>query len=273
MLFYLSSISIATYAPAARVVGCRPLTRRKFMPEEKKVYLNRLILHEDNPRFEGILDEEKAITALCSSEKILELAKDIAENGLSPLERFMVFQEDPEDAPDDANFVVAEGNRRLCALKLLKDPKRAPANVREMFKKAAKAFKAPRTVPVVVEEDEGERRKWIERAHAGAMEGRGRKTWDTHQKTRFFQNPRNLRGQVLLDYAVARGFISKEDTAGRLSHVVRLIGNPVMRSTIGLTFGDEPTELFRNRPLEDFDKLLSWLLAEALQKKAWLTSA
>ncbi|MBY6135058.1 hypothetical protein KUV61_04410 [Nocardioides marinus] len=237
------------------------------MPEEKKVYLNRLILHEDNPRFEGVLNEERAINALCSSEKILELAKDIAENGLSPLERFMVFQEDPEDPPEEANYVVAEGNRRLCALKLLKDPKRAPATMREAFQRASKGFRAPRTISVVIEEDEGERRKWIERAHAGTMEGKGRKAWNTTQKTRFFQNPRNLRGQALMDYAVARGFISKEETFGRLSHVVRLVGNPVMRAAIGLSTGSDPTELFRNRPAEDFDKFLVWLLDEALNKR------
>lgn len=237
------------------------------MPLEKKVYLNRLILHEDNPRFDGVLDEEKAINSLCGSEKILELAKDIAENGLSPLERFMVFQEDLADAPDDANYVVAEGNRRLCALKLLKDPKRAPSTMREAFKKAAKGFKSPRTVSVVVEEDEVERRKWIERAHAGTMEGKGRKAWNTTQKTRFFQSPRNLRGQALMDYSVARGFISVGDTAGRLSHVVRLLGNPVLRSIIGLSSGSEPNVLLRNRPLEDFDKFISWLLSEALTKE------
>lgn len=240
------------------------------MPVVKKVRLNQLILHEDNPRFEGVLDEEAAIAALCANEKILELARDVAENGLSPLERFMVFLEDPNDDPADANYVVAEGNRRLCALKLLKDPKRAPSvALREAFKRAkAKAqFKAPRSIEVVVEEDEDERRKWIERAHAGTLAGKGRKAWNSVQKTRHFKNPRNLRGQAVLDYAVVRGFVEKDAIEGRLSHVVRLVGNPVMRAAIGLHFEKDPTEPYRNRPLEDFDKLVKWLMDEALNKR------
>jgi hypothetical protein len=224
-------------------------------------------LHEDNPRFEGVLNEEEAIKALCLSKKLLELARDIAENGLSPLERFMVFREDPNDEPADANYVVAEGNRRLCAVKLLKDPKRAPSTMRDAFKRAKAKFTVPRSIEVVIEEDEDERRKWIERAHAGTLDGKGRKAWNTVQKTRHFKNARNLRGQAVLDYAVARGLVSKDEIGGRLSHVVRLVGNPAMRATIGLHFYSEPTEPHRIRPLEDFDKLISWLLEEALEKQ------
>ncbi|MBR9652219.1 hypothetical protein [Thalassovita aquimarina] len=237
------------------------------MPEVKKIGLNRLILHEDNPRFEGVLDEEAAIAALCANEKVLELARDISENGLSPLERFMVFREDPDDDPTDANYVVAEGNRRLCALKLLKDPKRAPSTMRDALKRAKAKFKVPRSIEVIVEEDEDERRKWIERAHAGTLSGKGRKAWNTVQKTRHFKHPRNLRGQAVMDYAVARGFVSKDETEGRLSHVVRLVGNPVMRAALGLHFEKDPTEPYRDRPLEDFDKLAKWLMEEALVKR------
>ncbi|PXW76113.1 hypothetical protein BZA02_1176 [Ruegeria sp. P4] len=237
------------------------------MSEVKKIRLNRLILHEDNPRFEGILNEEEAIKALCSNEKVLELARDISENGLSPLERFMVFRQDIDDDPTEANYIVAEGNRRLCALKLLKDPKRAPSNMRDAFKRAKAKFTVPRTVEVVIEEDEDERRKWIERAHAGTLDGKGRKAWNTVQKTRHFRSPRNLRGQAVLDYAVSRNLVSKDQINGRLSHVVRLVGNPVMRATIGLHFESDPTEPYRVRPLEDFDKMLMWLLDEALEKR------
>ncbi len=237
------------------------------MFEVKRVFLSRLILHDDNPRFEGLLEEAEAIEALCKGEKVLELAKDIVENGLSPLERFMVFQEDTQDDPGDVNFVVAEGNRRLCALKLLKDPKKSPSQHREVFKKLARKYKTPRKIEVVVVEDEDERKKWITRAHAGASNGLGRKQWDTTQKTRYFQNPRNLRGQAILDYAVKRKFIETDDAEKMLSHLVRLIGNPIMRSTLGLRFDKDPNRVSRDRPLEDFDKLLTWLLNEAKYKR------
>lgn len=238
------------------------------MTEVKNIALSRLILHEDNPRFEGILNEEAAIAALCATEKVLDLARDIAENGLSPLDRFMAFREDPNEEPANANYVVAEGNRRLCALKLLKDPRRAPSAMRAAFQRAKTnaKIKLPRLFEVVIEEDEDERRKWIERAHAGTLSGKGRKAWNTEQKSRHFKNPRNLRGLAVLDYAVERGFVSKDEKDGRLSHIVRLIGNPVMRATLGLHFEKDPTEPYRDRPLEDFEKLIKWLINEALVK-------
>ncbi|MFV1538833.1 hypothetical protein [Phaeobacter sp. JH204B] len=237
------------------------------MLEVKKVFVSRLILHDDNPRFEGLLEETRAIEALCKGEKVVELARDIAKNGLSPLERFMVFQEDLEDDPKDANYIVAEGNRRLCALKLLKDPRKAPSQHKAVFKKLAKNYNAPRKIEVVVVEDEDERIKWITRAHAGASNGLGRKQWDTSQKTRYFQNPRNLRGQAVLDYAVERCLIRSDDSENVLSHLVRLLGNPVMRSALGIQFDKDASLVLRDRPLEDFDKLLSWLLEEAKIKK------
>lgn len=237
------------------------------MTTAKKVKLSRLFLHDDNPRFEGKLDEPAAIDELCKTEQILELARDIAENGLSPLERFMVFREDAEDELDVANFIVAEGNRRLCALKLLKDPRRAPRDLREQFKKMkSRSLRLPSTVEVAIIEDEDEREKWIKRAHNGTFGGKGRKAWDATQKTRHFKNSRNMRGQTLLDYAIDRGFLTSDDASGRLSHIVRLVSNPVMRNMIGLTSESEPQSLSRTRPLSDFDKMLTWLLDEAKDK-------
>lgn len=85
------------------------------------VPLQRLFLATDNPRHEEVEDEAAAIARLCRSENIDQLAVDISSNGINPAERFIVYPLDDEAEPGPtSNFIVAEGNRRACALKLLR---------------------------------------------------------------------------------------------------------------------------------------------------------
>ncbi len=53
---------------------------------------------------------------LCDKEDVWPLARDITNIGLNPLELFALI---PVKGHANA-FTMAEGNRRLCALKLLK---------------------------------------------------------------------------------------------------------------------------------------------------------
>ena len=66
-------------------------------------------------------------------EQILPLAEDICDRGLSPLERLAAIPHPTLDG----HFVMVEGNRRLCSLKLLRDPAKAPVADRKAFKKLA----------------------------------------------------------------------------------------------------------------------------------------
>jgi hypothetical protein len=94
--------------------------------------VSRVFLDEENPRHDPFDDQDEVISYLCSSELVLPIAQDIAKNGLNPLELFALVPEGKD------TFFAAEGNRRLCAIKLLNDPDLAPANLRKDFKKAAK---------------------------------------------------------------------------------------------------------------------------------------
>lgn len=87
------------------------------------VSLNKLHLDALNPRHDPLNDEDEIIAQLYKSEQVLSLAKDIVAKGaLSPLDRTGVVELDG----NPGHYVVVEGNRRTCALKLLHDPQKAP---------------------------------------------------------------------------------------------------------------------------------------------------
>lgn len=233
------------------------------------VGLERLFLWNGNPRHKEVDGENEAIEQLCKSEDIAELAKDIRVHGVNPAERLIVFPvEDELDASQissTTSFIVAEGNRRVCALKLLHDPDRAPSGIRPIIQKASKGWSAD-AVDVVVILDEERRRHWLKRIHDGVQGGVGRKPWNTEQKTRFSGTRRNVAAQVLLDYAQSKGMISEEDRKGSFSHMARLVGNVIVAETLGLDYSRGPDELQRNRPVADFDAALEFVVKEAKAK-------
>ena len=95
----------------------------------RTIEVARIFLDRDNPRHEPYEDEDQVIEYLCRYENIYPLAKDIAQNGLNPLELLAVIPEEDDEGGGKATYTVAEGNRRLCALKLLDDPDRAPPSL------------------------------------------------------------------------------------------------------------------------------------------------
>lgn len=205
------------------------------MSEKKTtIGLNQLILATDNPRHEEVDDEASAIAQLCSTENIEQLARDIAEYGINPAERLIVFPLDDDDIEDDTTFIVAEGNRRICALKLLSDPDLAPADIRKKVESYSQQWTPISELDVVVITDESRRRHWLMRIHDGAQGGRGRVPWKSEQKTRFTGGGRNAVAQSLLDYAESQGMLKSEERPGRISHMTRLVGNPLVRDVLGL---------------------------------------
>ena len=62
----------------------------------------------------------------------LDLIKSIAEDGFIPADPIVVWKNE-----ENEKFYVAEGNRRVTALKLLRDPQKAPKKIRAAVKKLA----------------------------------------------------------------------------------------------------------------------------------------
>lgn len=89
----------------------------------KTINISNLLLDLDNPRFPRIVESQREALNLMieiQSDKIELLASDIAKFGLDPSERLIVYKN--ELSEDPKSYTVAEGNRRLTALKLLQEP-------------------------------------------------------------------------------------------------------------------------------------------------------
>jgi len=222
--------------------------------------VDRVFLDQDNPRHERFVDQEAVIEYLCNDEKILQLARDIVKYGLNPVELFALI-------PDgDNTYLAAEGNRRLCALKLLNDPDLAPPSIRKEIENAADAWQPIKQLFAIVFTTRDEVRLWLDRIHAGFNDGRGRRQWNAEQKARNSGYSKNDRAQAILDVAQHRGYISEERRKGRLSTVQRYLGSPHLRNSLGVDFTDrdEPTTDLSE---EDFSLVLSKFIEDVAEKR------
>lgn len=85
------------------------------MAARLEVEIDRIFLDQMNPRHKPYETQSEVIDYLCNHESVLSLARDIVANGLNPIEQFALIPD--EDAGDGTlTYVVAEGNRRICAL-------------------------------------------------------------------------------------------------------------------------------------------------------------
>ncbi|MDP3070522.1 MAG: hypothetical protein Q8N18_09550 [Opitutaceae bacterium] len=112
--------------------------------DSRFISLNQLQFHPANPRLpelQGKASEREIIHELCTRSKIEALARSIADKGYFRQDRLIVFRE------DKAN-VVYEGNRRLCALKVLAKPDLAPVGMQRTFRRLSEKAKLPKKIAV-----------------------------------------------------------------------------------------------------------------------------
>lgn len=231
-----------------------------------EVDLIQLHLDSDNPRHDPIEDEPAIIAKLYTAERVLGLAKSIAANGgTSPLDKMAVIKH----PSGRGHYVVVEGNRRLCALKLLRDPAKAPTPGGKRAIEAAKVSAAalPTRLEVVEFKDRASARRWIALRHQGEQDGAGTKPWTAGQKARFdlagpkVSNP-NVQALALLDYAQACGLISAEQRGElSLTTLSRYLGNPIFRNTLGLV---DKSSIDINVDQEQFNRTVRRFLHDAL---------
>jgi hypothetical protein len=230
--------------------------------------IGRVFFDLENPRHEPFKTEDQVIEYLCEREEVYPLARDIARHGLNPLERLALVPVKSRGGRI-TGYTMAEGNRRLCAIKLLGDPERAPANLRRAFEQIANDYDyRPITkITGVVFDNKDDADIWLERIHGGTQGGIGRKTWDAEQKQRFSGTSKNRTAQLFLDYAEAKGMITPEERKRKITTVQRFIGNGVFRETIGIDEGD-PEQLSRTRPETDFDIIARRFVRDLVEGRA-----
>jgi len=234
--------------------------------ETKRISLQKIFLDNENARHDPI-DNEPEITAhLISKFKVKSLAAHIAKTeAINPLERIGVF---PHPVVKDA-YISDEGNRRMCALKLLNDPDKAPEGHRSFFRKLSESMGSPPShVDAVIFKDRQEGRPWVQIRHEGPQEGIGTLQWDVRGKVRHNRgavkptNP-NVQAVALAEYALKRGLLSKpEHDEINVTTVTRYLSNPVFRDTLGLT---SRRDLSISVVQKEFDQALEFFLRDSLK--------
>ena len=149
------------------------------------VDIDRLIPDPENPRIpvqESALD---TILALVKEDKdgLFTLARDIVEmKGVNPAELLSV------TPLSNDMFVVREGNRRIAARRLLRNPEQLKGHVSgsDMTRLRAlasdeRAKRLPTSTMVVIGDDH---EAWVDRRHLGTQGGKGLIPWNTQAKAR-----------------------------------------------------------------------------------------
>jgi hypothetical protein len=231
----------------------------------ESIPVGRIFLALDNPRHEAVESESEAIERLCAKEDVVPLARDIVRHGLSPLERFALTPINKTKSGDPTYF-VAEGNRRICALKLLADPELAPPAHRKTFESLAEDWSPIEIVQGVVFENVETLHLWLDRVHSGTQGGIGRKNWDAEQKQRFSGSSKNRLAQAVLDYAESEGMLTKEQREGKLTTAQRFLSPEAVQETFGIDRSN-PEELGRTRPKAEFDVMLKRFISDLVEGK------
>jgi len=148
--------------------------------KEKEIRVTDILLDTGNYRTGKQDDQREAIKALIEEQKnkLVNLSKDIIENGLSPLETIMVYA-----VPDEKNrYIVVEGNRRVAAIKLATQPDLAADTTwHNAFKRLHKFLpgQVPKKIICKIAGSKEDAFPWIQRRHDTGLKGAGLESWTT----------------------------------------------------------------------------------------------
>ena len=147
-----------------------------------------LKLWKGNPRFDGdgsiarikVSDFADAIISTkTEKDDFYDLVKSIVKHGFRSFDPIVVWRN------EDGKYTVAEGNRRVLALKLLRQPHLAPSSIRQFIRQQAAKFDkySVEKIPVCLAPNYEEARWYILERHAVA--GATHKRWDRLQQMRY----------------------------------------------------------------------------------------
>lgn len=205
-----------------------------------------------NPRHRELASEDQVIVHLFENEKVFALVKDIAANGLNLLQNFAVI---PNNLDSAYSYTAVDGNRRLCALKVLEDPEKAPKSYRKAISELSKSFQLPERVNAIIFSNFETAKIWLERTHGGELSGAGPKKWGTEQKQRFSDNSKNRAALQIVDFARSKGILD-ENKDSKLTTVTRYIHVPEMQAALGIEI-DEYENVTRNVKVAYFVDILT----------------
>jgi hypothetical protein len=232
------------------------------MPAEyKTIPLTKLKLDPDNSRHPKLSSQADIVEWMMLGtksigDKLYALAKDISEYGLNPLERVMV----AEDEDDNGKYFVLEGNRRVTALKLLKNPGMAPTEAwKKKFSKLNEKMEPISSVPCVIFGDDVEMAfHFMELKHLGQSGGAGIVPWETEEQGRHQQRrnrkSRHHKALDFIDHVRSSHLYTKQvkEVANNvpITTLDRLLSNKGFREFLGFKLGSDGELVFALKPLD-----------------------
>lgn len=254
-------------------------TEDVLMNQIKSMNINKLLLDVDNPRFPTSAENQRdAIAKMLELQydRIYRLAKDIVGRGLDPSENILVYPSEDETG----FFVVAEGNRRVTALKLLLSPKLAPnEKVRKAFEKLKiTQAKDIKVIDNCVLFDDDNYEHWVNLKHTGQNGGVGRVEWTAPEKARHMARiGKQSFGNQLFTFLELNSDFYKEildkKKLLRITNITRLFGDLKVRdyfnlkSINGILYCFQPYQRFQSQ----LKNILTVMVEEDEKGKACFT--
>lgn len=179
----------------------------------QQIPTDKLFLDAKNPRLRGTAEDanQHALIKLLWTEYALdELVLSIAKNGYFPEEPLFVIEE-------DGRYVVVEGNRRLAAVKILREPElQQQLRATDIPPLSAEARKSLNSLPVSIYQDR--KSLWT---YVGFRHVNGPLTWDSWSKAHYIAQVRDDFGIDLDEIADSIG--DKHQTVRRLYRGLRVL--------------------------------------------------
>jgi hypothetical protein len=156
----------------------------------RPINVSDLLLDMQNPRVESSAKQREQMQRLLDDQedRIVNLAADIVENGVSPIDLLLVMPSKVENE----KFIALEGNRRLFALKILTNPHvlgdlTLPEGRRKKLEKLAATFKENpvKEIGCYEVETREKARHWLQLRHMGESDGSGVVGWGGVATARF----------------------------------------------------------------------------------------
>lgn len=196
---------------------------------------DQLRLNPDNDRHGPLKDEASAIQWLLENRNshMRALAEDLANTKR--------IYEPPLVRSDGGAYVVFDGNRRMCCVKLFMDPTLAPSERwKDFFADLASKdlIDAFSRITCEVERDLSVIDEMLYRRHTGSQDGVGRSQWNPEGKSFFLQ--RTGKASVGLGEAVERALKAEQLIAETMelpwSNLERLFSSEPIRKRAGISF-------------------------------------
>lgn len=232
------------------------------------INVSKILMDRENPRHDLINDQEEIINwhVITLGEKLLQLMRSIAGNGLSDIDKILL-------TPSKNGHIVKEGNRRVVALKLLQNPSLCSNS---FFRRKIESVTVSENFTFNIDCiscDDRYRILWMMGLkHLGQQNGVGTSTWGAAEKNRHNQDytgqARYWRSAYFIEYALQNNIITDQQAIRlneKITNLDRLIPSAEFKKALGVSY--KGSQVFVSQEKSLHDRILGVLLERFSQPK------